>query len=477
MKSIKLNMLLNMFRTAFTVLFPFIIFQYASRRLFATNLGKVDFSLSVVNYFLLFAGLGTSSYGIRESGKYVRNKVQMQKFASEVFTINVISTLISYFALFLTVLLVPKLQHYSILIVIQSLIIFFTTMGLDWINVIYEDYKYITFRTLIFQIITLILVLIFVREKSDYFIFALISIFGKIFPEILNYFHIRKHYFSVNLILSKRLLAHLKPIIIIFFNSLVISIYVNLDTTMIGFFKTDRDVGYYSVAVKIYTAIKSIFSAIISVTVARMSLYYSNNEHGNIQKLLSGMVNYFTLLIIPIIVMVMTLSRQIIFNLFGAGYSNSIYSLQILCGAIIFAVYASTITNSIFLPLGFERFSLVATSIGALINFSLNWYTIPHFGIEGAATTTLLAEFVVFLVTYICLKKERIVFFSYLSLKNILFTLFISVWIILINNILPSIFHQSLLLLILESIFNVIPYLFVFRSEILKRMYRVLDRS
>ncbi|MGT2721170.1 flippase [Streptococcus porcinus] len=470
MKSIKLNMILNVFRTAFTVFFPFIVFQYASRILLASNIGKVDFSLSVVNYFLLFAGLGIASYGIRESGKYVKDKVRMQQFASEIFTINIISTLISYIVLFLTILLVPKLHHYSSLIIIQSLIILFITIGLDWINIIYEDYSYITFRTLLSQIITLILVFIFVREKSDYFIFALISISGKIFPEILNFYHIRKHYFSVHLKFSKNLLHHIMPIIIIFFNSLVISIYVNLDTTMIGFFKTDSDVGYYSVAVKIYTAIKSIFSAIISVTVARMSLYYSNGQKGKVENLLSNMINYFTLLIIPTIVIVMTLAGQIIINLFGIGYTNSIYSLQILCGAIIFAVYASTITNSIFLPLGFEKYSLVATSIGAFINFSLNWYTIPYFGIEGAAITTLLAEFIVFLVTYVYLKKMGIIFLSYLSLKNILLTILISVWIIFINNILGEIFHQSLLLLMVEVIIDVLPFLLIFKSELLKRL-------
>lgn len=457
MKSIKINMVLNMFRTAFTVLFPFIIFQYASRILFATNIGKVDFSLSIVNYFLLFAGLGIASYGIRESGKYVKEKNKMQKFASEVFTINIISTFISYLSLFIIVFLVPKLHDYSILIGIQSLIIIFTTLGLDWINVIYEDYKYITFRTLMFQIITLILVFIFVKHKSDYIVFALISISGKVFPEILNFYHIRKHYFKVNVVFSKSILRHLTPIVIIFFNSLVISIYVNLDTTMIGFFKTDSAVGHYSVAVKIYTAIKSIFSAIISVTVARMSLYYANKNYDSVSKLLSTMVNYFTVIIIPVILIVATLAKQIVLTLFGNGYEPSIHSLQILCIGIIFAVYASTITNSIFLPLGMERFSLVATSAGAAFNFGLNWYNIPHFGIEGAATTTLIAELLVFLVTYIYLKKEKLIFLKYLTKINIIFTILTSLWILLVNYYMPSFLGSSIFVLIFEVLLNIMP--------------------
>lgn len=39
---------------------------YASNVLQVENLGKVNFASSVCGYFLLFAGLGISSYAVRE---------------------------------------------------------------------------------------------------------------------------------------------------------------------------------------------------------------------------------------------------------------------------------------------------------------------------------------------------------------------------------------------------------------------------
>ncbi|HEP1839294.1 TPA: flippase [Streptococcus suis] len=428
MKSIRINMVLNVLRTALTVIFPFIIFQIASRRLLAGNLGKVDFSLSVVNYFQLFAGLGVSVYAIRESGKFRATKEKLEQFASEVFTINIISTIVSYFFLLLTIFFVPKLQEYWILIAVQSLIIVSTTLGLEWVNIIYEDYKYITFRTLIFQLTTLILVFFFIREPSDYLLYAIFSMFGKVLPEIMNFYHVRKRHIEVRLVIDSKIWRHLVPILIIFVNSLVISIYVNLDTTMIGFFKTDIDVGYYSVAVKIYSAIKAIFSAIISVTVARISLYYSNGGKDKVERLLSLMINYFTLIIIPAILLFVSVADSTIYIFFGEAYSSSVKPLQLLCLGVIFSVYASTITNSIFLPLGLERFSLVATTLGALVNLLLNIFLIPIWGIIGAAMTTFFAEFIVFIVAYIYLQKKHIVFFKFLNWKNLVLLVLCVIW-------------------------------------------------
>ena len=70
--SLKRNASLNGVRTVFAILFPLITFPYATRVLQVANLGKVNFSSSIVNYFLLMAGLGVATYAIRE-GAGLRN--------------------------------------------------------------------------------------------------------------------------------------------------------------------------------------------------------------------------------------------------------------------------------------------------------------------------------------------------------------------------------------------------------------------
>ena len=123
-RSVKTNMLLNSIRGALGVLFPITTFPYVSRVLGVEVLGKYNFSQSVVSYFILIAGLGVTNYATRTGAQYRKDSEKYDIFASQVFSINVISTLISYLILIISILAIPKLQEYAILICILSTQIF-----------------------------------------------------------------------------------------------------------------------------------------------------------------------------------------------------------------------------------------------------------------------------------------------------------------------------------------------------------------
>ena len=152
-KSVGINAVLNIIKQCCAIIFPLITFPYASRVLGVENYGKVNFGTSIISYFTLLAGLGITNYAIREGARIRDNKENFSAFVNEVFTINVVTTLISYAALFLTLIFWDKLGSYRVLILIQSLSILFTTIGTDWINSIYEEYAYITIRYVIVHII------------------------------------------------------------------------------------------------------------------------------------------------------------------------------------------------------------------------------------------------------------------------------------------------------------------------------------
>ena len=95
-RSLKVNALINTMKTLLTLIFPLITYPYVTRILGAVNLGKVNYSNSIINYFVLLAGLGINTYAIREGGARQNNKEALLRFANEVFTINIISTCVSY---------------------------------------------------------------------------------------------------------------------------------------------------------------------------------------------------------------------------------------------------------------------------------------------------------------------------------------------------------------------------------------------
>ena len=321
-KSIGLNATLNAIKQLCSVLFPLITIPYVSRVLQVENYGKVTFSNSVISYFTLIGGLGIASYAIRE-GAVVRNdKKRLNQFGNEVFTINVLSTLFAYGLLGIAVLSINQLKEYRHLLLIQSMALIFNAVGADWINTIYEDYLYITVRYLIIQVLSIVALFIFVHTPSDYIIYAIIWVCASVGGNIFNIFYIRKKYIQLRLVKKCRLLLHIKPILLLFFSYIAMTIYVNSDITMLGFIKGDTAVGIYGVSTKIYIAIKQILNAIIMVTIPRCSVYIGQKNNVEYKKLLKNLINVSIVLIFPCVVGLFWISQDIIITISGLENSN-----------------------------------------------------------------------------------------------------------------------------------------------------------
>ena len=177
-KSLKLNAILNVIRQLSSILFPLITFPYISRVLQANSYGKISFGQSIISYFSLFAALGITNYAIREGSRIRGNKKEIERFSCEIFTINIITTTISYLLFFIILLLNRRLYEYKSLLIILSFSMFFAALGVEWIYTIYEDYLYITIRSLIVQIISVILMFVFIHSPEDYLFYAGITVFA-----------------------------------------------------------------------------------------------------------------------------------------------------------------------------------------------------------------------------------------------------------------------------------------------------------
>ena len=222
-KSMGLNAILNSLQSLLNLVFPLVTFPYISRTLSVDGVGKYNFANSIISYFILLAGLGISVFAVREGAKLRDNRKEFSLFASRIFTINIVSTAISYLALFLILILSTSLQKYNTAILIFSIQIFFTTLGVDWIYTIFEEYGYITARNIIFKIISALLLFIFVRHRDDYLNYIIISVVASTGSYLLNFFHSKK-FCDIKLVFNFNWKNYLTPILTIFASTVAIKI-------------------------------------------------------------------------------------------------------------------------------------------------------------------------------------------------------------------------------------------------------------
>lgn len=404
-KSLANNVLLNIFKMCCSILFPLITYPYAARILSAEGLGRVNYSQAIVNYFALLAALGVSYYAVREGAKFRDDKEKLNTFANEIFSINLITTVVAYGLLIGMLLVVKELKKYEYLIFLQSISILLTTIGVDWLNTLYEDYFYITVRSIVIQICSLIALFLVVRDAGDYYWYASINVVSNAIVCVLNFFYCRK-YAAIRFVRKMNFKKHIRPLLILFANSVTITIYVNSDITMLGFFVGDHSVGVYSMAVKMYDVAKRILVALYVVIIPRLSYYWGKGSRKKFGMLYSQMLNMITIILIPISVGMMFMSKEIIGIIGGIQYEEAILPLQILCGGLIFAIWGGMFTNCLNIPLGREICNMRATVLSAVLNVGLNIIVIPIFKQNGAAFTTLLSEWGVFIYCVLTLKEN-----------------------------------------------------------------------
>ena len=391
-KSLKLNAALNVFKQGCSILFPLITFPYVSRVLGNEGFGQYNFSFSIADYFIIFAALGISSYAIREGAKYRDDRQATEQFCSEVFTVNILATIISTVTLCCLLLLSQSLNKYSVLIFIISAQMILSTLGADWINSIFEDYLYITIRYIVIQVISLVLIFVFVKSKEDVWKYAVITTLASSGGNIINIWYIRR-YVRLRFVFSKEVLKHLKPILILFANTMAISVYVNADITMLKYYRTDAEVGIYSLSSRIYNICKRMINALILVTTARLS-FYSKNNHEAYLITARNTLNALLFILVPCVVGLSVMSRPVINLIGGMDYIDGWVPLCILSVAMIFALLSSFYSNCVLIVFSCDRALLTATLVSAVINVILNLIMLPYFGMIGAAITTLIAEIV-----------------------------------------------------------------------------------
>lgn len=450
-RSLGLNGLLNGIRSVLNLLFPLITFPYVARVLSVDGLGIYNFSNTYVGYFVLIAGLGISTYAVREGAKYRDNREKISKFVSEVITINIISTILAYILLLISLVLFKALYKYAICILVFSVQIAFTTIGVEWVFIIYEDYAYITIRSILVKIVSIVLLFVFVKNRNDYLWYAGITVFASVGSNVFNFFYVKK-LCEIKPTFNFNWKYHLKPILVIFATTIAVNIYLSSDTTILGFMKSDYDVGIYGTTVKIYNIVASLLGSMVAVTVPRLSMLLGKNKIEEYRKVFSEVVNILTAFVIPGTVGLIMLSKEIVLLIAGNKYLPAVSSLRIIGLAIIFSNFSFIFSNCALIPAKREILALKNTLITAVLNILLNILLIPAYSYAGTSFSTVIAEFMTMILNYWSARDliKNSIFSN--SVKHNLCTTVIGSTTIIIVCWLCTYFLQSLIIKILVAV-------------------------
>jgi len=421
--SIKLNMIMNTLLNISSIVFPIITFPYVSRILLPEGTGKVQFVAAIISYFAMFAQLGIPTYGVRACAKVRDDRLALSKIVHELMIINVIMMLLTYVAFGACLAFIPKFTQEKNLFLIMSLSIVLNSFGVEWLYKALEQYTYITIRAFIFKLIALVLMFLFVKNRSDYVLYGGITIFASSASNILNFIRLR-HYIDFKFLGDYQLKKHLKNIMVFFSLTIATSIYTNLDNVMLGFMKGEVEVGYYGAAVKIKMLLLGLVTSASAVLLPRASYYVDKGMKDELFDILQKTLHFVIMITLPFTIYFITFAEECILLLAGESYRQSITSMQVIMPTIIFIGITNIIGIQMMVPLGKEKLVLNSVIAGAVVDLLLNIIFIPKYGALGAAIGTLAAEIVVLIYQCIIIHDLKIKIFAGIPYHKIVFATF-----------------------------------------------------
>lgn len=418
-RSVKFNAIMNTILTLSSFIFPLITFPYVSRILQPEGTGAVSFANSIVTYFTMIASLGVPTYGIRACSKVRDNKEELSRTVQEILIINLVLTVLVYIAYFWAVLNIDKMHDEVVLYRIMSLTIILNVIGVDWLYRGLEQYSYITIRSIAFKILALILMFLFVHEKSDYVVYGAITIVAGTGSNIFNLINLRKHIYLYP-VKYYNLKKHLKPILVFFAMSVATTIYTNLDNVMLGFMTNQTEVGYYDAAVKIKNILVTIVTSLGPVLLPRATYYIEHGQMDEFKRLIKKAYHFVWILGVPVMLYFMIMARESIFLISGKAYGGSIIPMQIIMPTVLLIGLSNVLGIQILLPLGKEHLVFISEVAGAVVDLIINAALIPKWGASGAALGTLAAEMVVLIVQIWALRNQGFGLFKSVQVWKIL---------------------------------------------------------
>lgn len=234
-------------------------------------------------------------------------------------------------------------------------------------------------------------IVLFYYQKETYLVdvfligFVVLAVMSSIF--VFFYFKKIKQSSTEN-ISHKEIFLKSYPIAI---SGMALFLLMSFDILFLKKYHNDETVAFYSVGVKIMT-ILSIIIVTINITIsAKISEYFSGHKTEELAKVLKNSSRTIFSITFPVIVLLSVFSDYIL-SFFGDGYIAAKQAFLILIiGQGISSAFGS---SSVYLNMtGRQHIYQIILIIAVIINFVLNRFLIPLYGMTGAAIAFVSSTF------------------------------------------------------------------------------------
>ena len=404
--STKKNTIIMLVDKIIKIIVGFGISVMIARYFGSENFGKINYVLAFLGFFEVLSIFGMDSIILKEIGM------------SEDKEVNKILSTVIFFRLSIYILMLPiwyymfsrftngdqELLNIFLIFSVNQLLnafivfkLFFQAKGLNKNEVIASQIAYFVGVTLKIS---------FIIMKGNLYLYAMLFLGEKIIFSIILLIRYKKQAtfkFKIDFRYLKKLIKESLPLLVA---SISIFIYMKVDQLMVGKILSLKEVGVYSVGVKL-----SELVYFIPITIA--TAYFPKILEAKRNKSKDEYINEFVKLgnINVLICTLFAMGATIL----GKWFIELAYGMEYSLAGDVFRIYSWA---GVFVALGVSTskylllenrndLQLYSTLTGGIVNVILNLYFIGKFGVIGAAWTTVISQGISTCFFYVFLKNKN----------------------------------------------------------------------
>jgi len=365
-------------------LFPLITIPYLARVIGVDKFGEIAFASAVIIYCITIVDWGFNYTATRDVAKNRDNIEKISEIFSNVMWARLFLMAVSFIILVIMILIVPKFQEMTPLLLITFCIVPGHILFPEWLFQGLERMKYITILNLLAKLFFTIAVFVFIKEKSDFILQPLFVTFGFFLSGIISMYIIMIKW---NIKLYRPSLYSLKSTIKksadVFLNNLTPNLYNSFSTLLMGFLggavavgKLDAGSKFVNVAQQFMTVISRTFYPFLIRRIDKHDLYTKINVY------ISLVVSLLLFICAPLLIKLF----------FTQEFYGAIPVLQIMSISIFFLSLSNIYGTNYMIIQGYEKQLRNITFISSIIGFALSFPLIYFFNYIGAAITVTLTR-------------------------------------------------------------------------------------
>lgn len=462
------NYFYNLIYQFLALALPILTVPYVSRVLGASQLGNYYYVNAIVNYFGIFAVLGTVDYGQREIAKNQDNLIKRSKLFWEIFYFRIIFSSIALVVYFIFVFNF-SIKYRSLFF--ASILMFISwAFDVSWYFQGVENFKVTALKNGLIKILATISIFVFVKTPQDVVIYTFIYAVASVLGNLTMVPHLRKEIVHISITL-KDIFSNFKGIMELFLPVVAIQLYTVLNRIMLGAMSTSMQVGYFSQITTVVSLPIAIVSSLAAALIPRIANLFENKKKTEMKKYIEIAIGYVYMLSCPMVIGCLAIGNIFVPVFFGKSYEPAIPILYVL--SFLFIILSlGQLLGPFLIAINRQNGYTLAVTLAAAVNLILNFILLYflHKGALGVSIATIVAELTSTISEAIFLHDllKAKYFIKYFARY-----IFLSLPIILVIIVIKILFSNLITIVCLGVIISILIYfltLLIFRDPIFRQL-------